>query len=85
MTTDWRASISQNRFSSIFESWIRPTSPEVPTGTIPAKEKTVSEPKLVAQLTGGTIIGIPFDSGDSNEAGEFDQQEFEHVLVSTGI
>lgn len=83
MTTEWRASISQNRLSSMFESWMRPTSPEVPTGTISAKEKTVSEPRLVAQHTGGTIIGIPFEMGDSNEASEFDQQEFEHVLVST--
>ena len=64
---------------------MRPSSPDVPSGTVPAKEKTVSEPRLVPQHTGGTIVGVPFDSGDGNEASEFDQQGFEHVLVSTCI
>ena len=64
---------------------MRPTSPEVPIGTLSTKEKTVSEPKLVAQHTGGTIVGVPFESADGSEASEFDQQEFEHVLVSAYI
>ncbi|KZT71430.1 FH2-domain-containing protein [Daedalea quercina L-15889] len=84
MTTDWRASISQNRFSSMFESWIRPTSPEIPVGATAAKEKIVSEPKLVEQHTGGTIVGNAFDSTDE-DPNDLDELEFEHVLDELGL
>ncbi|KAJ3004363.1 hypothetical protein NUW54_g4848 [Trametes sanguinea] len=77
---DWRGSISQNRFSSILDSWMRPQSPvgheEKPV------PKVVSEPKLVEHKTG--------DNAASNSVEEpavegIDPAEFEQMLDDLGL
>ena len=72
---DWRGSISQNRFSSILDSWMRPRSPvtqeEKPTPRI------VSEPKLVAHNTGDSVTSAVADPS----SGDIDPAEFERMLV----
>lgn len=76
--TDWRSSISQHRFSSILDSWMRPQSPTGESKSPPGTEKKiVSEPKLVAQRTGDSV-----DSTASNERSDgVDSAEFEQMLV----
>lgn len=76
--TDWRGSISQNRFSSYLESWMRPQSPTGDTKTPSSPEKkVVSEPKLVEQKTGNSVA-----STASNEQSDgVDFAEFEQMLV----
>lgn len=80
--TDWRSSISQNRFSSMFESWIRPTSPTAETTAIPVERKVVSDPRLMDRTSrdlGST--GVPTE-GDAG-ANDVDPGEFEEMLVCT--
>ncbi len=77
---DWRGSISQNRFSSILDSWMRPQSPTGEANSPPAPEKkVVSEPKLVEHKTGDSVV-----SSASNEPpASVDMAEFEQMLVGT--
>lgn len=85
-SSDRRGSISQNRLSSIFEGWLRPTSPTSPTRNSSVvssdNRKTVSEPKLVEHHTGDTSTkrGI-LDSTDEEDSEDFDAAEFEEMLV----
>ena len=74
---DWRGSISQNRFSSILDSWIRPQSPvnERPSTPTP---KVVSEPKLVEHKTGDSV-----SSTTNPEHASVDADAFEQMLVRT--
>lgn len=75
--TDWRGSLSQTRFSNILDGWMRPSSPSgSPKASV--EKKIVSEPKLVAQNTGGfSNKGRQDDlSGE-----EFNLMDYEHMLV----
>lgn len=75
---DWRSSISQNRFSSILDSWMRPQSPTVESKSPPGTEKkVVSEPKLVAQRTGDSISS----TASSERSDGVNPAEFEQMLV----
>ena len=75
---DWRGSISQNRFSSILDNWMRPQSPTGEATSPPPEKKVVSEPKLVEHKTGDTV-----SSDASNEqSAAVDMTEFEQMLVS---
>ena len=75
---DWRSSISQNRFSSYLESWMRPQSPtgESKSPSTPEK-KMVSEPKLVEQKTGDSVAS----SSSVEQSNGIDMTEFEQMLV----
>lgn len=77
--TDWRGSISQNRFSSMLESWIRPSSPLGSSSASPPEKKIVSEPKLVAQSTGGFSNK---DVHDQLSGEELNLMDYEQMLVS---
>jgi diaphanous 1 len=80
-TADWRGSFSQNRLSSLFDGWLRPTSPASPhrnSITQPlGNRKSVSEPRLVEHHTGDTM------SPDAiNEVTEDDSSsDFDEMLV----
>lgn len=83
-TTDWRSSISQNRLSSMFDSWIHPST-SVGSVSIPREKKvvSVSEPKLVAQHTGGSFTSEPVsDLSSIDSDASVDGTEFEEMLVS---
>ena len=82
---DWRNSIAQNRLSSLFDSWIHSGSPSASTTELPHEKKTVSEPKLIAHATGGTIgkaAGTEAKS-DAQDGEDVDAQDFEEMLVSS--
>jgi diaphanous 1 len=85
-TSDWRSSVSRSRLSSMFDSWMHPsTSVSSPTPTLSSPERRkVSEPKLIAQNTGGSVdIKSGFGSPDPEGGLEVvDATEFEHMLVS---
>ena len=83
--SDWRSSISQNRISTLFDSWMHPTSIASPVGTISRVEKKdVSEPVLLAQHTGdGLKVESPSEELSSNAAEpSIDGKEFEDMLAS---
>jgi diaphanous 1 len=75
--SDWRSTISQNRFSSLFEGWGRPSSP-TPT----PEKKNVSEPKLVTQHSGNGISASSAEAEETINGGEANAQDFERLLVS---
>ena len=76
--TDWRSSISQNRFSSILDSWMRPQSPTNDRPSTPIHEKkVVSEPKLVEQRTGGSTTS----NASIEQSNGVDSDAFEQMLV----
>lgn len=84
--TDWRSSISQNRFSTIFEGWIRPTSPENGNGTVRSQKKSVSEPKLVAHRTGNSLSrNVTAEQDTGSDVDPVDSDEFEQFLVRLRI
>jgi diaphanous 1 len=61
-SADWRQSLSQGRLSSVFESWLRPSTPTSPTRTannFTPERMSVSEPKLLERT------GEP-DASDTN-------------------
>ncbi|KAJ3532310.1 hypothetical protein NM688_g7443 [Phlebia brevispora] len=83
--SEWRNSLSQNRLSSYFESWIHTTAS--PTNTAARVEKkVVSEPKLVAQHTGGSVTAAVSGAPVSQEPeSDVDSTEFEEMLDSLGL
>ena len=77
---EWRGSVAQSRLTGLLAGWSQPapatTSAVVATPT--GNRKSVSEPLLVQQNTGGSpLIGENVDSSD------FDVEEFERCLVSS--
>lgn len=84
--SDWRNSISQNRLSSMFESWIYPTNTSPSNTTTRSEKRVVSEPKLVAQHTGGSPVALPpTDQHPQESELPLDNAEFEEMLVSSTI
>ena len=75
---DWRGSISQSRFSSYLESWMRPQSP-TGEGKPPSspEKKVVSEPKLMEQRTGDSVSS----TASNEQSSGVDLAEFEQMLV----
>lgn len=73
---DWRSSLSQNRLSSMFESWIRPTSPVA--GLSSPERKTVSEPKPMTKLASSSSGTTTVSDLEGVE-----YTEFEQMLVCT--
>ena len=69
---DWRSSISQNRLSSMFDSWMRPSSPVV--GISSPERKLVSEPKPMLPKVASSPTGItPLGDLEGTEYTEFEQ------------
>ena len=80
-SADWRQSLSQGRLSSVFESWLRPSTPTSPTratNNVTPDRMSVSEPKLL-ERTGES------DASDTNDAdaveADLDMGDFELMLV----
>ena len=81
-SADWRQSLSQGRLSSVFESWLRPSTPTSPTRTVKnftPERMSVSEPKLL-ERTGGESDASDTNSVDAVEA-DLDMGDFEQMLV----
>jgi hypothetical protein len=74
-TADWRGSFSQNRLSSLFDGWLRPTSPASPHRNSISHplgdRKSVSEPRLVEHhteyaMSPDAINGVTEDDSSSD-------------------
>jgi len=80
-SADWRQSLSQGRLSSVFEGWLRPSTPTSPTreGKSFAPERmSVSEPKLLGRTS--EDAGSHTSHADAVEA-ELNMNDFEQMLV----
>jgi diaphanous 1 len=83
-SVDWRQSLSQGRLSSVFESWLRPSSPTSPrTAKVSTPERIgVSETKLLERVNGDA--GSDTSSVDAMEA-DLDTEGFEQMLVCSRL
>ena len=80
-SADWRQSLSQGRLSSVFESWLRPSTPTSPTRTtnnFTPERMSVSEPKLLERT--GESDTSDTNNDDAVEA-DLDMGDFELMLV----
>jgi hypothetical protein len=79
-SADWRQSLSQGRLSSVFEGWLRPSTPTSPrTAKFSTPERmSVSEPKLLEQANGD--VGSDASSVDAAEM-DLDTENFAQMLV----
>jgi diaphanous 1 len=78
---DWRQSLSQGRLSSVFEGWLRPSTPTSPTRTtknFTPERMSVSEPKLLERT--GESDASDTNSVDAVET-DLDTGDFEQMLV----
>ena len=80
-SADWRQSLSQGRLSSVFESWLRPSTPTSPTrsaNNFTPERMSVSEPKLLERTSES-------DTSDTNNVdaveADLDMGDFEQMLV----
>lgn len=76
---EWRGSVAQSRLASLLAGWSQPTpaTSSAVIATPVGNRKSVSEPLLVQQNTGGS-----FSITESVSLGEFDSEEFERCIVS---
>lgn len=86
-TVEQRGLVTQGRLSSIFDGWLKPTSPTSSSRTSAvissSNRKSVSEPMLVNQtmtFTRSSLSGS--DANDSENEDEF-ESAFEEMLVSS--
>jgi diaphanous 1 len=80
-SADWRQSLSQGRLSSVFEGWLRPSTPTSPTRTarnFTPERMSVSEPKLLERT--GESDASDTNNVDAVEA-DLDMSDFEQMLV----
>lgn len=82
-SADWRQSLSQGRLSSVFESWLRPSTPTSPsptrtTNNFTPERMSVSEPKLLERT--GESDTSDTNNDDAVEA-DLDMGDFELMLV----
>ena len=80
-SADWRQSLSQGRLSSVFESWLRPSTPTSPTRTaknFTPERMSVSEPKLLERTSESDISDT--SNVDAVEA-DLDMVDFDQMLV----
>jgi diaphanous 1 len=78
---DWRQSLSQGRLSSVFESWLRPSTPTSPTRAaknFTPERMSVSEPKLLVRA--GEDVASHTSHVDAVEV-DSDMEDFEQMLV----
>lgn len=81
-STDWRQSLSQARLSSVFEGWLRPSTPTSPpkvAKTSTPERMSVSEPKPLERTNGD--VGSDTNSVDAVDV-DLDTDGFEQMLVS---
>ncbi|KAG1735399.1 armadillo-type protein [Suillus lakei] len=71
---DWRGSLT-----SLF-AWQQPAPPSSPPPSSSKKRKSVSDPVLVEQRTGGSIMSVSRSSIPEDEIPEIDRAEFERCL-----
>jgi diaphanous 1 len=81
---EWRSSLSQTGLTSFLSGWSQPapatTSAVVATST--GSRKSISEPLLVQQNTGGSFsAGVRTIREDGAGSNEFDAAEFERWIV----
>jgi diaphanous 1 len=77
---DWKGSFSQNRLSSLFESWLAPPSHQ--TDSTSRDRMSVSEPTLLDQAAVDPKREVVSDnSSDEND----DLVDFNQMLVSLGF
>jgi len=84
-SADWRQSLSQGRLSSVFEGWLRPTTPTSPPRAAKAytpERMSVSEPKLLEPTNGD--VGSRTSNVDSVEV-DLDTDEVEQMLVRARV
>ena len=84
-STEWRQSLSQARFSNVFDSWLRsptPASPPRVTKVSTPERMSVSEPKLMGRTNGDAPSQTSQD--DSGNDG-LDTNEFEQLLVCSNV
>ena len=82
---EWRQSLSQARFSSVFDGWLRSsTSTSTPrvTKVSTPERMSVSEPMLMGRTNGDAGSQT---SEDDSEDGSLDADEFEQLLVCASI
>jgi hypothetical protein len=72
---DWRGSIT-----SLF-AWQQPAPPTSPPSSSSTKRKSVSDPILVEQRTGGSVMSVSQPNILEDEMLEIDRAEFERCLV----
>ena len=80
-SADWRQSLSQGRLSSVFESWLRPSTPTSPTRAsknFTPERMSVSEPKLLERADEDTAS---HKSHIDAEEDDLDMDDFEQMLV----
>ena len=82
---DRRGSLSQNRLSSLFDGWLRSTSPTSPNqlrrssiSLSSDKRKSVSEPRLVDHHTGSDAMSPDATNGVTEDVSSLD---FNQMLV----
>ena len=86
-TMEQRGLVTQGRLSSIFDGWLKPTSPTSSSRTSAVmssqNRKSVSEPTLVNQTI--TFAGSSLSGSDANDGENEDEFEsaFEEMLVSS--
>ena len=84
-SADWRQSLSQGRLSSVFESWLRPSTPTSPTRAaknFTPERMSVSEPKLL-ERTGEDVVS--HTSHVDAVEDDLDMADFEQMLVCTQL
>ncbi|KAH9077002.1 armadillo-type protein, partial [Lactarius deliciosus] len=85
-STEWRQSLSQARFSSVFDSWLRPSTstspPKVTKDSALPERMSVSEPKLMGRTNGDSHSQT---SQDDNWEDGLDTNEFEQMLDDLGL
>lgn len=82
-TSEWRNSVAQSRLSSMFDSWMSPSSSGNTVSSPPTspERKKVSEPKLISHDTGGSIDMKT--SPDLSDSQGVNSADFEHMLVGS--
>ncbi|EIW76318.1 hypothetical protein CONPUDRAFT_139713 [Coniophora puteana RWD-64-598 SS2] len=96
-SVDWRASLSQSRLTSLFSGWQTPAAPAAPAApTTPTAvvtptpqgtigRKSVSEPRIMEQHTGGSVGGAAQPTNLDTLTEEVDDSEFEQFLDEMGL
>ncbi|KAH7887381.1 hypothetical protein F5I97DRAFT_822671 [Phlebopus sp. FC_14] len=85
---EWRSSISQSRLTNFISGWSQPAPAMTSTvvATSASQRKSVSEPLLVQQHTGGSFSSAMAIAEDhESELSEVDAADFERCLDQLGI
>ncbi|KAL4076318.1 armadillo-type protein [Scleroderma citrinum] len=82
VSPEWRSSIAQNRLSSFFPSWSQPAPATTSAVIASANRKSISEPLLTEQNTGGSCsLSSGIIRGSDEEWNDTDAEELGRCLV----